>query len=124
MKKGFFGLATMLVMLVAIIIPIATALAQEDAPAAVPADEQVEIAESMTFGSLIKQGGWAMYPLGLFSMATLYFVIRNSMLLREKNMLREDLKPQLEELMKKRDVAGVRHLCQENQSLLTAAASP
>jgi biopolymer transport protein ExbB len=117
MKKGYFGLLAMLVMLVVMVLPIATTLAQESAPVA---SEELEVAQSMTFGAMLKQGGWAMYPLGLFSMATLYFVIRNSMLLREKNMLREDLKPQIEELMSKRDVAGMRELCANNQSLLTA----
>jgi biopolymer transport protein ExbB len=99
---------------------MATSLAQETAPAGAPADAQVAEAETMTVGFMFKQGGPFMYPLGLFSMAALYFIIRNSLLLREKNMLREDLRPQLEDLMKKRDVAGVRQLCQENQSLLTA----
>jgi biopolymer transport protein ExbB len=120
MKKGYFGLLAMMVMLVAMVMPLATTLAQEAAPAEAAAEDQMEVAESMTFGALLKQGGWAMYPLGLFSMATLYFVIRNSMLLREKNMLRTNLKPQLEELMSRRDVHGVRKLCEENESLLTA----
>ncbi|MCF7817256.1 MAG: MotA/TolQ/ExbB proton channel family protein [Kiritimatiellales bacterium] len=117
MKKSYFGLATMLVMLAAIIVPIATVLAQDAAPAA---DAKIAVAETLTLGTLIKQGGWTMYPLGFFSMAAVYFIIRNSILLREKNMLREDLKPQIEALMSRRDVAGVRRLCAENQSLLTA----
>lgn len=117
MKKSYFGLATMLVMLVAIIVPVATVLAQAAAPAA---DAQVAAAETLTLGTLIKQGGWTMYPLGFFSMAAVYFVIRNSLLLREKNMLRGDLKPQIEALMSKRDVDGIRTLCRENECLLTA----
>lgn len=119
MKKGYLGIVAMLVMFLGMMVPIATTLAQE---AGVPEQsaEQVQAAETVTFGTLIKQGGWAMYPLGLFSVAMFYFIIRNTMLLREKNMLREDLKPQLEELMAKRDVNGVRELCAANDSLLTA----
>jgi len=121
MKKGYFGLLAMMAMLVVMVLPIATTLAQEAAPASPPpTGDEMEVAQAMTLGELLQQGGPFMYPLGLFSMATLYFVIRNSMLLREKNMLREDLKPQIEELMSRRDVAGMRKLCHENSSLLTA----
>lgn len=116
MKKGYLGVVVMLVLFAGMLVPLASSLAQE---AGVPAAE-VQAVDSVTFGALIKQGGWAMYPLGLFSVAMFYFIIRNSMLLREKNMLREDLKPRLEELMSKRDVSGVRELCAENDCLLTA----
>ncbi|VGO22828.1 MotA/TolQ/ExbB proton channel family protein [Pontiella sulfatireligans] len=119
MKKGYLGIVAMLVLFVGIMLPIATTLAQESAGAPV-AEAQLEVADSVTFGALIKQGGWAMYPLGLFSLAMFYFIIRNVMLLKEKNMLREDLKPQFDALMAKRDVAGIRQLCAENDSLLTA----
>lgn len=119
MKKGYLGVAAMMVMCVGIMVPIATSLAQE-AGVSTQTEAEAAPAEAVTFGALIKQGGWAMYPLGLFSVAMFYFIIRNSMLLREKNMLREDLKPQLEEMMAKRDVAGIRQLCAENDSLLTA----
>jgi biopolymer transport protein ExbB len=118
MKKGYLGVVAMLVILVGMMVPIATTLAQETGIAA--AGPEVAAAETVTFGMLIKQGGWAMYPLGLFSVAMFYFIIRNSMLLREKNMLREDLKGQIEELMSNRDIAGVRELCAANDSLLTA----
>ena len=117
MKKSYFGVMAMVVILVGMLIPIATTLAQETGAA--PAAE-VELADSVTFGTLLKQGGWAMYPLGLFSVAMFYFIIRNSLLLRERNMLRHDLKEQLEELMKRRDVNGVRELCAANDSLITA----
>lgn len=119
MKKGYFGVMAMVALLTVMLLPLASSLAQETG-AAPAVEQQVDLAEAITFGSLIKQGGWAMWPLGLFSMAMIYFIIRNSMLLRDKNMLREDLKPQIEELMRKRDVAGVRQLCAENDSLMTA----
>ena len=116
MKKGYLGVVVMLVLFAGMLVPIASSLAQE---AGVPAAD-IQAVDSVTFGALIRQGGWAMYPLGLFSVAMFYFIIRNSMLLQEKNMLREDLKPQLEELMSKRDISGVRELCADNDCLLTA----
>ncbi|MDZ8119765.1 MotA/TolQ/ExbB proton channel family protein [Pontiella sp. NLcol2] len=118
MKKGYLGVCAMVVLLIGMMLPIATTLAQEvgvDAAAV-----QAEAAESVTLGALLKQGGWAMYPLGLFSVAMFYFIIRNLLLLREKNMLRQDLKEQIEALMRKRDVKGIRSLCAENDSLITA----
>lgn len=108
----------MLLLLVGMLVPMASSLAQESGVAL--AAEDVAVTDSITFGALIRQGGWAMYPLGLFSVATLYFIIRNIIMLREKNMLRADLRPQLDELMSRRDVAGVRQLCAENDCLLTA----
>ncbi|WP_372798460.1 MotA/TolQ/ExbB proton channel family protein [Pontiella sp.] len=108
----------MIVLFVGMMVPIASTLAQE--AGADPAAVQAEVAESVTFGALIKQGGWAMYPLGLFSVAMFYFIIRNLLMLRGKNMLRNDLKPQIEELMARRDVQGLRELCAANDSLITA----
>lgn len=108
----------MVVLLVGMLVPLASTLAQEAGVDA--AAVQAEAAETVTFGALLKQGGWAMYPLGLFSVAMFYFIIRNLLLLREKSMLRADLKPQIEELMARRDVAGVRELCAANDSLITA----
>ncbi len=123
MKKGYLGIVAMLVLLVGMLVPIASTLAQEPAPAPVPppaGQARFEPPETVTFGMLLKQGGWAMYPLGFFSLAMLYFIIRNAMLLKEQNMLRADLKPQIEELMSRRDIGGVRQLCAENDCLLTA----
>jgi biopolymer transport protein ExbB len=118
MKKGYLGVAAMMVVFVGMLMPIATSLAQEVGQTVV-VEEEVGV-EAVTFGALIKQGGWAMYPLGLFSVAMFYLIIRNSLLLREKNMLREDLAPQIEALMAKRDVSGLRELCAANDSLITA----
>ena len=118
MKKGYLGVIAMVVLFVGMMVPIGSTLAQEAGVDA--AAVQAEVSESVTFGALLKQGGWAMYPLGLFSVAMFYFIIRNILLLREKNMLRQDLKEQIEELMRKRDVQGVRDLCAANDSLITA----
>jgi biopolymer transport protein ExbB len=118
MKKGYLGVVAMGALLMGMLMPIATTLAQEAAGAV--AGEQLEVARTVSFGTLLRQGGPFMYPLALFSMVMLFFIIRNILLLREKNMLREDLKPQIEELMSKRDVAAIRELCNANDSLLTA----
>ena len=46
-----------------------------------------------------------------FSLAMFYFIIRNVFILRERNLLRPDLKDEIESLMRNRDVVGVRSLC-------------
>jgi biopolymer transport protein ExbB len=76
--------------------------------------------KSMTVMDMLKEGGWAMWPLGLFSVATLFFIIRNTLLLRPKNLLRADLKPEIDSLLAQRDLKGVREICQNNPSLMTS----
>mgnify|MGYP001486664642 FL=1 len=76
--------------------------------------------QTISLGALLQQGGWAMYPLGIFSLAMFYFIIRNLIILRERNLLRPDLKDEIESMMRSRDVAGVRMLCAKNDSLITA----
>lgn len=77
-------------------------------------------AKSMTFMDMLIVGGWCMWPLGVFSVATLFFIIRNALLLRPKNLLRTDLKPEIEGLLAARNLKGVREICQNNPSLMTS----
>jgi len=76
--------------------------------------------QTMTIADMLKQGGWAMWPLGAFSVATLFFIVRNTLLLRPKTLLRADLKPEIEAKISIRDLAGVREICQNNPSLMTS----
>lgn len=116
MKKSYFKTAVMLVMLVAFAGVLVSASAQEPEAAAEAADQ----VHQMTFAEMLKQGGWAMWPLGAFSSAMLFFIIRNIMLLRQKNLLRVDLKEELEGKLGGKDVAGAREICQSNPSLMTS----
>jgi len=75
--------------------------------------------QTISLGDLIMQGGWAMYPLGLFSLALFYFIIRNILIFRENNLLRPDLKEEIELLMRNQDISGIRNLCANNDSLIT-----
>jgi len=72
------------------------ALAQEAAEAAEAASQ----VETTTLWQMIKQGGWSMYPLGLFSVGMVYFIVQNALALREKVLLRPDLMPEFIQLMK------------------------
>lgn len=116
MKKSYFKTAVLMVMLVVFAGVLITASAQDAAVAADTADQ----VHKMTFAEMLKQGGWAMWPLGLFSSAMLYFIIRNTMLLRPKNLLRADLKEEIETKLAAGDVAEAREICLNNPSLMTS----
>jgi biopolymer transport protein ExbB len=107
MKKNYRMAGMMIFMLAGV---SATGWAQ-DAAAAV---------KTVTFAEMWRVGGWCMWPLGLCSIAALFFVIRNILMLRTKNLLRADLKPQIEGLLAVRDLKGVREVCQNNPSLMTS----
>jgi len=114
MKKSYVAIALMSLVLFGIFVPLLTAQAQEAAPAAAAA------VKKMTLLDMWKVGGWCMWPLGASSMAMCYFIVRNSLLLRMKNLLRADLKPAIEEKLARKDVQGAREICQNNPSLMTS----
>jgi len=115
-------LTTGLILLMLAGLSTFTVLAQDDAP--VTEEQEISVTkEGETTTSLlemIKQGGLTMWPLGLFSVATLFFIIRNSLLLREKTLLRPDLRPELENALGSKDVAGAREICDANICLMTS----
>ena len=75
--------------------------------------------ENTTLMQMIKQGGWAMYPLGLFSVGMVFFIVQNALTLREKVLLRPDLTPDFVQLMKDKKVIEAHTLCKENETLFT-----
>ena len=75
--------------------------------------------EKTTLFSMIQQGGWAMIPLGLFSVGMVYFIVQNGLALREKVLLRPDLLPDFIVLMKDKKVEEAHSLCKENETLFT-----
>lgn len=89
-----------------------TVFAQEAAEAA-------GTVEKTTLFTLIKQGGWAMWPLGLMSVAMVYFIVQNSLALREKVLLRPDMLPNFIGLMKDKKILEAHTLCKENETLFT-----
>lgn len=115
MKKSYFKTTMMMLMLVMFVGVLVSANAQD----AVAGAEEAAV-QKTTFMELLKQGGWTMWPLGFFSSAVLYFIIRNMMLLRPKNLLRADLKEEIESKLAANNVAGVREICQNNPSLMTS----
>jgi biopolymer transport protein ExbB len=75
--------------------------------------------QKTTLWQMIKQGGWAMWPLGLMSMGMVYFIVQNSLALREKVLLRPDMIPDFVKLMKDKKILEAHGLCKENETLFT-----
>jgi len=114
MKKKIKWIALTLIVLVGLFVA-PMAIAQEAV-----AEEEAVVKQEVTVGGMLKQGGWAMYPLGLMSMAMIYFIVRNTLMLREKTLLRADLKEELEAAIGRKDIAAARAICEENPSLMTS----
>lgn len=112
MKNRPLRVGVWTVLLLGLIGALSAVQAQDVAPAA-------GAGEGLTVGQMLKQGGWAMWPLGLFSVAMIFFIVRNALLLRSKSLLRQDLKPELEQTLSQGDVGKAREICQGNPSLMT-----
>jgi biopolymer transport protein ExbB len=75
--------------------------------------------EDTKLWEMVKQGGWSMWPLGLFSVGMFYFIVQNFIGLREKTLLRPDLMPEFVQLMKDKQVLEAHSLCKEDETLFT-----
>lgn len=87
-------------------------LAQENAAAAAGGGD-------VSLGQLWAQGGWAMYPLALFSIAGFGLILYNALVVREGPLLRPDVSAELNEALAKGDVEGAKAIC-ESQPCLVA----
>lgn len=103
MKKGFFITALLL-------MAAGSVFAQEivDAEAA---PEQINLLK------MIQEGGWAMWPLGLFSFAMVVFVIQNFISLREKTLLHSEKMPELIDMMLQKKTKTALIYCRKNPSM-------
>lgn len=102
----------LLIILVAMLS--ATALnAQAEAPS-----EPME-AEQISLGDMFRQGGWAMYPLLLFSLAGLGLTIYCGILIREKNFNQEDAVKSLQDTFVENDLEKALGVCEDNPGYLT-----
>ena len=76
------------------------------------AQSNLEVAQQTNLLDLIKTGGWAMWPLGAFSV----FMVT---LIRAKKLLHVDQMPKLLDLMINRKVTSALIYCKENPSLFS-----
>lgn len=68
---------------------------------------------------LLKTGGWAMWPLGLFSFFMITLIAQNTFSLRAKKLLREDFMPNLIDLMIQKKCKTALIFCKKNPCLFT-----
>lgn len=72
----------------------------------------------VSFLQLWRQGGWAMYPLALFSMAAVGLILHNSLTVREATLLRPDVTARLDEVLGQGDLAGAQALCEAEPGIV------
>lgn len=78
----------------------------------------VDAAGDVSLGQLWSQGGWAMYPLALFSMAAFGLIVFNAMAVREQSLLRPDVTAQLDDALGKGEVGAAKAICEEQPCLV------
>lgn len=98
--------------------------AQDDTEIGVESDEEEVEAEEASAGDqsvidMWKNGGWAMYPLTMLSVAAFGLIVYNFMAVSVKQLIRPDLLPQLDEAMKALDIETARNICNENPAPAT-----
>ena len=108
MKKGLFIITTML------LLTTGAVLAQGEG---IEAEAKAELEQKTSLVALIKTGGWAMYPLGLFSFTMTFLVIQNFMSLRTKTLLHTEQMPELLDLMLSKKVKTALIYCRKHPSM-------
>jgi len=117
MKKGL--LITMLVAAAGVVLAQDAGTATNAAAAA--AEGGALNADEVNLLSMIKTGGWAMWPLGFFSFWMVTLIIQNAINLREKKLLHQEEMPDLLDMMLKKKVKDALIYCRERPSLFTYA---
>jgi biopolymer transport protein ExbB len=103
MKKGLF--------IAALLLAAGGAFAQGEGIEAAVAAQETDLL------SLIKTGGWAMYPLGAFSFAMVIFIVQNFISLREKSLLHSEQMPELLEMMIQKRPKAALIYCRKHPSM-------
>jgi biopolymer transport protein ExbB len=75
--------------------------------------------DQATLWELLKQGGWAMIPLGILSFMMGVFVIQNIISLRTKTLLHTEMMPELLDMMLQKKVKDALIYCRKNPSMFT-----
>lgn len=87
-------------------------------PVLLHAQEAAAAGGDVSLGQLWRQGGWAMYPLALFSVAAFGLILYNAMQIREQPLLRADVVGELDQALSTADVAAAKTICDENPCLV------
>jgi biopolymer transport protein ExbB len=97
------------------------AFAQNDTENVEAAPE--EVVSSNSLFTKVKQGGWAMYPLGILSMSAFALTIYNFIALRKQDFFDDEVAGRLGDMLNQLDLAGATELCDQEPSPLTRIVS-
>jgi biopolymer transport protein ExbB len=75
--------------------------------------------EGKTLIDMFKAGGWAMYPLGLLSVAGFGLIVYNFIAVKPGPILRSELMPEIEETLKNVDIKQAQSICEQNPAPTT-----
>lgn len=98
--------------------PIAWLLLYVLFPVCLAAQDAAGSAADVSLGQLWRQGGWAMYPLALFSVAAFGLILFNALTVRERTLLREDVTAELAAALGRGDVDTARTVCDSRPCLV------
>jgi biopolymer transport protein ExbB len=87
-------------------------------PVLLHAQEAAAGGGDVSLGQLWRQGGWAMYPLALFSVAAFGLILYNALSIREQPLLRADVVTELDQALSTGDVTAAKTVCDENPCLV------
>lgn len=101
-------------LIMALLMAAGSVFAQEEVvPAAADAAQEINL------WSMIKTGGWAMWPLGGFSFFMVALIIQNLISLRPKTLLHTEMMPELLENMLNDKVKTALIYCRKHPSMFT-----
>lgn len=95
--------------------------AQNEANGGATTEEQAEVqaAEEKSLLDMIKAGGWAMWPLGLLSVATVGLAVYNGIALRKANFIDDEVIGSVENSINAGDFEAAREECTNNPGPVT-----
>lgn len=87
-------------------------------PVFLHAQEATAAGGDVSLGQLWRQGGWAMYPLAVFSVAAFGLILYNALNIRELPLLRPDVSGELQDLLSRGEIDGARGACEASPCLV------
>lgn len=98
---------------------IVSPLYAQDADATESMAELTPPPPEKTLLDMLKAGGWAMFPLGLLSVATVGFTVFNFIAIRHQNFIDDDVVEKLDAAVSEMDIDKAHQICLDNPSPTT-----
>ncbi len=114
MKKSNIKIFAMLCILALAVVAVAQDAIQID-----ETEVEQQLDRDTTLWGLWRTGGWAMYPIGLLSVAGVGLIIFGFISTKESKMIKMDLVPELQEKIVSLDFDGASSICSGSPSIMT-----